>query len=144
PWAEFYHGLAMLRLGECASGLEVMLAGMDRAEKISMNMLRALHLGYVASARATSNQFDVALEGFDEAFAIVERTEERMFEAELYRMQADVLARAGRVAHAEKALTRALTVARGQQARMWELRAATDLARLWVQQGKRQEARELL
>src|SRR5678815_2209007 len=81
---------------------------------------------------------------FDEAFAIVEETEERMFEAELHRMHSEVLVRAGCVAQAEEALSRALTVARGQQARMWELRAATSLARLWIEQGKRQEARDLL
>jgi class 3 adenylate cyclase/tetratricopeptide (TPR) repeat protein len=144
PWTEFYHGLTLLRQGEHTAGLEAMLAGMDRAEKINMNMVRALHLGYVASARAAANRFEAALEGFDEAFAIVERTEERMFEAELHRMHSEVLVRAGCVAQAEEALSRALTVARGQQARMWELRAATSLARLWIEQGKRQEARDLL
>jgi predicted ATPase len=67
-----------------------------------------------------------------------------MFEAELHRMHSKVLARAGYVAQAEEALSRALTVARSQQARIWELRAATSLARLWIEQGKRQEARDLL
>jgi predicted ATPase len=103
-----------------------------------------LHLSYVASARAATNQLEAALEGFDEAFAIVERTAERIFEAELHRMHSDVLARAGCVAQAEEALGRALTIARDQQARMWELRAATGLARLWIEQGKQHEARELL
>jgi hypothetical protein len=81
PWAEFYHGLTLLPQGKHTSGLEAMIAGMDKAEKINMNMVRALHLGYVASARAAGNQFEAALEGFDQSFAIIERTEERMFEA---------------------------------------------------------------
>ena len=117
---------------------------MDRAEKINFNMVRTLHLGYVASAHADANQFEAALERFDEAFAIVERTEERMFEAELHRMHSEALVRAGRVAQAEEALSRALKIARGQQARIWELRAATSLARLWTEQGKGQDARDLL
>jgi class 3 adenylate cyclase/tetratricopeptide (TPR) repeat protein len=144
PWAQFYHGLTLFRQGEHTSGLEAMLAGMDKAEKINFNSVRALHLSYVASARAATNQLEAALEGFDEAFAIVERTAERIFEAELHRMHSDVLARAGCVAQAEEALGRALTIARDQQARMWELRAATGLARLWIEQGKQHEARELL
>src|SRR5215475_12617046 len=48
PWAQFYHGLALLRQGEHTSGLEAMLAGMDKAEKINFNIVRTLHLGYVA------------------------------------------------------------------------------------------------
>ena len=144
PWAEFYHGLIRLRQGEHASGLEAMHAGMARAKMIHMNMVRALHLGYAGSARAAANQLDTALGEFDEAFAIIETTEERMFEAELHRMHSEVLLRVGSIAQAEEALSRALTVARGQEARMLELRAATSLAQIWIEQGKRQEAQDLL
>ena len=103
-----------------------------------------LHLGYIGLARAAINEVDAALEKFEEAFVLVETTEERMFEAELYRMQSEVFLRKGSHVEAEEALSRALTIARDQQARMFELRAATGLARLWIQQDKRREARDLL
>jgi predicted ATPase len=70
---------------------------------------------------------------------------ERLFEAELYRLKArTLLMRGAPDAEAESLLDQALAIARGQQARSLELRAATDLARLWIKQGKRTEAREAL
>lgn len=144
PWAQFYHGLYQFQLGDHIAGLEAMQAGMDKAEKINMNMVRALHLGYIGLARAAINEVDAALEKFEEAFVLVETTEERMFEAELYRMQSEVFLRKGSHVEAEEALSRALTIARDQQAHMFELRAATGLARLWIQQDRRREARDLL
>ena len=121
-----------------------MQTGMEKADKINMNMVRALHLGYIGLARAAINEVDAALEIFEEAFVLVETTEERMFEAELYRMHSEVFLQMGSHVDAEEALSRALTIARDQQARMFELRAAIDLARLWIQQDKRREARDLL
>jgi len=65
---------------------------------------------------------------------------------EAHRLQGDLLLRhrAPDAAQAEACFQQALTVARRQQAKSWELRAATSLARLWQQQGKRQEAHDLL
>jgi predicted ATPase len=143
PWAHFYQGLTMVRRGDLARGLELMVTGMAEAAKINMNMVRPLHLGYLASACSNQSQPE-AFELLNEAISIIEKTEERVFEAELHRIHGELLVRMGRVAEAEIALNRALTVARHQQGRMWELRAATDLARLWGEQGRRDEARELL
>ena len=66
--------------------------------------------------------------------------------AEAYRLQGELLLRQRTpdAAQAEVCFQQALTVARSQQAKSWELRAATSLARLWHQQGKRAEANELL
>jgi predicted ATPase len=70
---------------------------------------------------------------------------ERLFEAELYRLKARVLlARGAPDAEAQALLEQALQTARSQQARSIELRAATDLSRLWMNQGRRTEAREVL
>src|SRR5262249_47554661 len=70
---------------------------------------------------------------------------ERFFEAELYRLKARALLMRGCAeGEAESLLDQALRTARGQQARSVELRAATDLARLWMKQGKRGEARDVL
>jgi predicted ATPase len=76
----------------------------------------------------------------------VERTGERWFEAELYRLRGEVLRRLcdDQPADAEASLLQSWEIARAQQAKAWELRAATSLARLWRDRGKRAEARELL
>ena len=82
----------------------------------------------------------------DEALARVNRLEERWFEAELYRLKGDALLILSpeRAAEAEACYHQALAVARDQGASLWELRAATSLARLWRNQSRRAEARDLL
>ena len=83
----------------------------------------------------------------DGAFAAVERTQERYWEAELYRLQGDVLgqdAQMSRREGTEANFFRALEVARSQQSKSLELRAATSLARLWQEQGKHDAARSVL
>jgi predicted ATPase len=74
----------------------------------------------------------------------VEQTGERHWEAELHRLRGELLLMAGNVAAAERSLREAMAIARRQQAKSWELRAANNLARLWQQQGKTEEARQLL
>jgi predicted ATPase len=78
--------------------------------------------------------------------ALVDQTQERSCEAELYRLQGELLlARsAEHDTEAEAHFHQALDVARHQQAKSWELRAAMSLSRLWQEQGKRAEAHELL
>jgi predicted ATPase len=81
------------------------------------------------------------------ALARVEETEERWYEAELHRLRAKVLLGTGLKAaanEAEASFRQAIAVARAQGAKAWELRAATNLARMWTAQGKRDEARDLL
>jgi predicted ATPase len=73
-----------------------------------------------------------------------ERTGERWFEAELHRLKGEVLMSKRDGAEAEGSLQRAVHVARGQSAKMWELRAATSLARLWRDQGRHAEGHDLL
>jgi predicted ATPase len=75
----------------------------------------------------------------DEAFEAVQRTGERMIEAELHRLQGEILLARGDEGEAEACFRQAIAVARGQQARSWELRATTSLARLLCQQGRREE-----
>src|SRR5205807_1993532 len=80
----------------------------------------------------------------DEGFSIIEKTEERVCEAELCRSRGVLFHQCGRSVEAEGEFKQALSIARRQDARMWELRAATGLAQLWRDQGKRHEARDLL
>jgi predicted ATPase len=103
-------------------------------------------LSYLAKAHADVRQFEDAWRCIDEAFAVVNRTRERWWEAELNRSAGEI-ALTEPVPNATKAeahFERALAVARQQQAKSWELRAAMSLARLWRDQGKVQQARELL
>jgi predicted ATPase len=81
-----------------------------------------------------------------EATASIGTTNERWSEAEVHRITGEIAlkSRAPDAAKAEAYFQLALTVAREQQAKSWELRAAMSMARLWRDQGKRDEARELL
>ncbi len=84
--------------------------------------------------------------GLDEALAVLDTTEARVYAAELYRLQGAVLLQQAvpEASQAEACFQQALDVARQQQAKSWELRAATSLARLWQSQDKRQDAYDLL
>jgi predicted ATPase len=86
-----------------------------------------------------------------EALALVDQTGERVFEAELYRLKGELLqqdegrrTKDEREKEAETCFQRALEIARGQSAKLLELRAAVSLGRLWREQGKQEEARALL
>jgi predicted ATPase len=82
----------------------------------------------------------------DEAFALVAKNGERMYEPELHWLRGELLLRCSRdkQAEAELCFQRALTIARQQEARWWELRAATSLGRLWRVQGRRAHAHEIV
>jgi predicted ATPase len=80
----------------------------------------------------------------DNALQIADRTGERWFEAELNRHKGQLLLRQGHSEAAEELYRRALSIAREQEAKLWELRAAASLARLRRDQGRRAEARDLL
>jgi len=91
------------------------------------------------------NDTETALEVIEHGLSIVAHNSERLFEAELYRLKAHTLLRRGvSETEAEILLDQALRTARGQQAQSLELRAATDLARLWLKQDKRAEALDVL
>jgi len=98
----------------------------------------------LAKACEIAGQVDEALTLFDEALQIVERTGERWLAPELYRDKGQLLLRQGHTAAAEELYRKALAIAREQEAKLWELRAAASLARLCRDQGRRSEARHLL
>ena len=101
---------------------------------------------YLAAAYADVGQYSDARRCIAEATATAEATRETWFEAEIYRIAGEIeLAAPERdAAKAEAQFQRALAVARAQQARSWELRGAASLARLWLGQGERQKAHDLL
>ena len=104
------------------------------------------YLTYLASAHAELGQFDDAWRCISEAMTAVETTKEKWCEAEVNRMAGEITLMSPKpdAAKAQAYFERALAVARQQQAKSWELRAAMSLARLWRDQGKPQQARELL
>jgi len=105
-----------------------------------------IHLILCAEAAGHVGQVEEGLDLMAEALAAFAASGRGDMLAEAHRLQGDLLLRhrAPDAAQAEACFQQALTVARRQQAKSWELRAATSLARLWQQQGKRQEAHDLL
>jgi tetratricopeptide (TPR) repeat protein len=93
-----------------------------------------------------AGQLDEAWRCIGKAMSTIETTKERWFEAEANRMAGEIalLSPEPDTAKAEAYFERALAVARQQHAKSWELRAAMSMARLWRDQSKRKEARELL
>jgi predicted ATPase len=107
---------------------------------------RAYHLTLLAEASAQAGQPAAGLEALAGALATLPKSGGRWWEAELHRLRGELLLQHA-VAPPEEAETcfhQALAIARQQQAKSLELRAAMSLSRLWQRQGKRTEARELL
>jgi predicted ATPase len=103
-------------------------------------------LSHLTRAYAELGQFDDAWRCISEAMTAVETTNERWWEAEIHRVAGEIALKSPEPdsAKAEACFNQALAVARQQQAKSWELRASMSLARLWRDQGKVQQARELL
>ena len=109
-------------------------------------MWMPLWLSYLTRANAEIGEFDNARRCIGEAMAAVETAKEKWCEAEVNRIGGEIalLSPEPDPAKAEVYFARALAVAREQQAKSWELRAATSMARLWRDQGKGNEACKLL
>jgi predicted ATPase len=103
-------------------------------------------MSQLASAYAELGQFDDAWRCVGEAMTVAETTKEKWCDVEINRVAGEIALKSAEAGppKAEEYFARALTVARQQQAKSWELRAAMSLARLWRSQGKPQRARELL
>jgi predicted ATPase len=102
------------------------------------------HLTLVAQALAARGHHDEGLAALREAAVLADEIGERYVEAEIHRLEGKLLLAENGSAEAEACYLKALEVARAQQARSFELRAACDLARLWTEQGRRAEACDLL
>jgi predicted ATPase len=109
-------------------------------------VIRPYWLALLAAASAQVDQPEAGLTRLAEALVVVNETGERRWEAELHRLKGELLlaCSAERDTEAETCFRQALDIARRQQAKSWELRAAMSLAGLWQQQDKRAEAHALL
>ena len=139
-----FRGRATVDRGLVEAGLEEMQRGLAEWEATGTRVWRSLHLGLLADAWLEAGDVERAQETLEEAFKFVEETGERMMEAELHRLQGDTLLAEGDDALAEHHYRQAVDVARAQQARSWELRATTRLARLLATRGDADEALGLL
>ena len=104
------------------------------------------YLSYLTRAYAELGQFDEASRCISEAIVAVQTTNESWYEADIHRIAGEIALKSPEpdAVKAEAYFERALSVARQQQAKSWELRAAMSMARLWRSQGKPQQARDLL
>jgi predicted ATPase len=98
------------------------------------------YLTLLADAEGKANELDQGLGHLAEAEGLVAESEERWTEAELHRVREELLRTGGDRSAAERCFRRAIGIAQQQSAKFWELRAATSLARLWREQGKRDDA----
>jgi class 3 adenylate cyclase/tetratricopeptide (TPR) repeat protein len=142
--ARFFRGALLAKNGDPQAGIELMRNAIAATEGSAERNRRTLYLSHLASAHASLGQPTVALDLLDEAIQTAEVTSEKFFEAELYRLRGEMLLTLGKRGEAEAGLRRALTIAQQQQARWWELRAATTLAKHWHDEGKYLEAYSLL
>ena len=142
----FWRGWALAMQGQDTVGLAQMRQGMATVLATGNLVSRPLCLVLLAEAAGHAGKVEEGLHLLAEALTAFEASGRGDMLAEAYRFQGELLLRQAvpEVAQAEACFQYALTIARHQQAKSWELRTAISLSRLWQQQGKCREARELL
>ena len=132
--------------GKTSDAVQMLTSGITAWRSTGSTVFMPWFLSLLARAYAGLSQFDDAWRCIGEAMTAVETTKEKWCEAEVHRVAGEIalLSQEPDTAKAEAYFDRALAVARKQQAKSWELRAAMSMARLWRDQGKRDEARDLL
>jgi class 3 adenylate cyclase/predicted ATPase len=139
-------GCVMALTGKTSDAVHVLTSGITASRSTGATLWMPLYLSCLARAHADLGKFDDAWRCIGEAMTAVETTKERWYEAELNRFAGEIALQSPKpdTIKAEDHFERALAVARQQQAKSWEMRAAISMARLWRDQGKRQQAGELL
>jgi predicted ATPase len=158
-------GWALAGQGQEEEGIARMRQGLTAWEATGAEASRPFALALLAEARGRVGQAEEGLNLLTEALAIAHGNEERYFEAELYRLYGELSLRSGEaetgrtgdktirsdspiprfpVSSPEESFQKAIEIARKQQAKSLELRAVMSLSRLWQQQGKKAEARQML
>ena len=139
-------GCLFVLTGRASDAVRAITSGITLLRSTGATLYEPRHLWFLAMAYAELGQLDDARRCIDEAIDKVEGSKEKWCEAEVHRIAGEIALKS-LVPDPEKAeayFDRALAVACQQQAKSWELRAAMSLARLWRDQGKPQQARELL
>ncbi len=156
------HGIALAQQGNTTEGISQIRQGLAvyRAAGATIGIPRIL--GWLVEACGRVGQIDEGFQVLEEMSAVVEQSNERIWEAELYRRKGELTLQKFQVSgskfqvtdprsplldaqdEAEACFLKAIAIARQQQAKSWELRAAMSLSRLWQRQNKTGEARQLL
>jgi tetratricopeptide (TPR) repeat protein len=140
-----FRGRSLIALGQAKGGLALLKQGLAGLRAIGSVMSTPILFTWLAESYAMLGQRAEARNCLAEAAQIVEATEERVLEAELlYRIPGDQLNAAGDRSAAERHYRQAIAVAERQSAKLFQLRASTSLARLWRDQGKGADSRDLL
>src|SRR5271166_6349752 len=146
PYGMASQGCVLALTGRASDAIEMLISGIaaHRATETRQNV--PFYLSHLARAHAELGQFEAAWRCLGEAMTTAETTKEKWGEAEIHRTAGEIalLSPEPDAAQAQAHFERAIAIARAQKAKSWELRAATSLARLWRDQGKRQQARDLL
>jgi predicted ATPase len=139
-----YQGLFLAEQGEREQGVAMIQESLATREALGARIMNTLTYGMLAEAHAGADRTAEALDAVTKGLAFAESTGERLYEAELHRLGGEVHAMTKSDPEAERSFEKAIDVARTQGARSFELRATTSLARLWKNQGKKQDARQRL
>jgi adenylate cyclase len=151
-WGTILRGWAMSEQGSVQEGIAQMRSGLAAHRAAGGEDQRPYFLGLLAGGYWSAGDREAALGALEEAMAIVEKSGERCYEAQLYRLKASMLL--GELGNedgvsacrdeAEDYLCKAIALARAQDARSLELRATSSLALMWQRQGKTVDARRAL
>jgi len=141
-----HEGWRFVMTGKAGDAVQKITTGLKEWRSMEAGLWIPTFLSRVIVAYAELGQFDDAWRSVDEAITEIEKTKERWWEADVHRTAGEIALMQPEpdAARAEAYFEHALGVAREQQAKSWELRAAMSMARLWRGQGKRQQARDLL
>jgi class 3 adenylate cyclase/predicted ATPase len=144
--ANILRGRVFSMRGQTAEGLVLIRKGLSASANAGASWNQTYFLGLLAQSCEDAGLADEALEALTKALEHADHTDERWFEAELHRLKGEWLVahRPDRQDEAETCFCRAIEIAKKQQAKLWELRAATSLAQLWVARRRPKEARDLL
>jgi predicted ATPase len=132
--------------GKAADAVQMIASGLIAFRSTGSTFFVPTYLSNLTSGYAELGQLEDAWRCVGEAMNLVETTKEKWCEAEIHRTAGEIelMSPEADAPKAEAHFERALAIARAQQAKSWELRAAMSMARLWRDQGKRQQARDLL
>ena len=129
---------------KASDAVHMITSGITALRSTGGTLWMPLWLSHLTRAYADLGRFNEAWRCVDEAMTMIETTKEKWFEAEVHRTAGEIALLQADAAKAETYFEHSLRIARQQQAKSWELRASMSLARLWRDQGKAQQARELL
>jgi len=143
-WSRSFQGAALAALGRLDEGIDQLTDSLAMQQAIGAGLVRSAFLGVLADLLRFAGRIEDGLRAVDEGFDYAARSGEGGYIAELHRARAELLRLQGDTAAAETSFAAAVEYARGQQARSFELRAATGWARLLLDCGRGAEARVIL